>query len=153
MISFQNYKILNNKEIKKFLQQLNKQFGFSEKLPYIFFEKKDKVYILSKKYSSIDFSPFKINSLGLYVAKKEINGIRLSIEGSQLIGPKSKKNIIELDSPEEWLQGKDIENKQNAKSFVLIKYKDDFLGCGICKKDKILNFIPKSRRIKFSSNI
>jgi len=153
MNKFQNYNVLNNKEIKKLLQQLNKQFGFSGTFPYLFFEKKDKIYILSKKYSSIDVSSSKINSLGLYIAKREINGIRLSIEGSQLIGPNSKKNIIELDSPQEWLLGKDIENKQNAKSFVLIKYKDDFIGCGICKKDRILNFIPKSRRIKLSSNI
>ncbi len=143
-----NHRRFNNKEIKQFHQRLKKQFGFTGKLPYAFFMRKDKIYIISKGYDLLQTEKLNINSLGLYIAKIERSGIRLSIEGSQLIGPNSKKNIIELDSPEEWLQGKDIENKQNAKSFVLIKYKDDFLGCGFCKNDKILNFIPKSRRLR-----
>ncbi|MEK6826500.1 MAG: hypothetical protein AABX90_02635 [Nanoarchaeota archaeon] len=143
-----NYKKLNSKEIKVFLKTLNNQFGFTGELSYLFFQKKDKIYILSKAFGSINPENFNINSRGLYIATTESSGIRLSIEGSQLIGPRSNKNIINLDSPDEWLQGKDIENKHNLKSYAIIKYKDDFIGCGFCKKDKILNYIPKSRRLK-----
>ncbi|MFH1591780.1 MAG: hypothetical protein ABIB47_00220 [Candidatus Woesearchaeota archaeon] len=139
---------MNNKEIKLFLKTLKEQFGFTGGLDYIFFRKKEKIYILSKNYDKITSENFNINSLGLYIAKIESNSIRLSIEGSQLIGPDSNKTILELDSPDEWLQGNDIKNIKNLKHFVILKYKDDFIGCGFCKKDKILNYIPKSRRLK-----
>lgn len=35
--------------------------------------------------------------------------------------------------------------------FVVIKFKDDFLGCGKSSAEKITNFIPKSRRLKEKS--
>ena len=142
------YTILKSKEVKQFLRELKKQFGFSGNIPYTLLTKKNKIYAISKEYLSLPIENFNINSVGLYIAKKEKNGIRLSIDGSQLIGPQSTKNILELDSPQEWLQGHDIENRNKLRHYILTKHKDDFLGCGYCKKDKILNYIPKSRRLK-----
>ena len=80
------------------------------------------------------------------------NKIRLSIEGSQLIGPKAKKNIVELNDKEakEWLKGIDLDKKTNNNGFVLIKHKNDFIGCGKQMKDKILNYVPKIRRLNVS---
>ena len=44
---------------------------------------------------------------------------------------------------------KGIDISYNGKSgFVLIKYENDFIGCGKITKDKILNFVPKERRLK-----
>ncbi len=34
------------------------------------------------------------------------------------------------------------------KGFVVIKFKNDFLGCGKASAEKITNFIPKNRRLK-----
>ena len=34
------------------------------------------------------------------------------------------------------------------KGFVVMKYKDNFLGCGKASAEKIGNFIPKNRRLK-----
>jgi len=90
----------------------------------------------------------RINSLGLYFGKIEKDGLRLSIEGSQLIGNKSKKNVIKLDDNQvkEWMAGEVLEIK-DYKGFVIIKHKNDFLGCGKAKEDRILNFVPKTRRL------
>lgn len=142
------YHVMNNKEIKVFHKRLGEQFGFKGKLDYLFFKKKDKIYIISKRYKDLDVKKFNINSVGLYIAKEDLGGVRLSVEGSQLVGPKSSKNIVEVLDPKEWVGGKDISIKEKLKNFVLVRYKKDFLGCGFFKKGTLLNYIPKSRRMK-----
>ena len=79
------------------------------------------------------------------------NGIRLSIEGSQIIGPKATKNVVEINDEQvkQWLKGEDleIEDKNNYSGFVIIKNKNDFLGTGKIKDNKILNYVNKGRRV------
>ena len=142
-------KILNKKQIKNILNTLNQQFGTSLDLDYVFLQsEKDKVFIVTKNIEKINLKNFRqINSIGLYFAKIERDGIRLSIEGSQLIGKKATKNILELKDPTEWLQGKDIPNKTKLSGYFLIKHKNDFLGTGKAIETKIMNFVPKIRRI------
>jgi len=142
------YERWNNKKIKEFHKILKEQFGFQGKLDYVFLFKKDKIYIISKDLDKLSIDKLNINTSGLYIAKQEAAGIRLSIEGSQLIGPNCSKNILKLEDPTDWMQGNNASVNEKLKSNVLISYKKDFLGSGIYKKNKILNFIPKSRRIK-----
>ena len=76
--------------------------------------------------------------------------IRLSIEGSQLVGPKATKNIAEITEQQakQWLKGEDLEIKDNHYSgFIIIKHDNYFLGAGKYKENKILNYVGKSRRI------
>jgi len=146
----QNLTILNKKQIKKILQLLNKQFGFKEDLNYVFLQNKDgKIFIINKSIGNLDLNKLRINSIGLYFCKLEDDGLRMSIEGSQIIGNQAKKNLVELNEKQikEWIAGKDLERK-GFLSYVLIKHKKDFLGCGKAKENKILNFVPKTRRIK-----
>jgi len=143
----QKAKILNSKEIKKILKDLE-HFGFKGKLGYVFFKNKDgKLFILSKKFGEIDINKVRINNLGLYFGKQENSGIRLSIEGIQIIKP--SKNVIELDENQlkQWVQGQDLEIESKAKGFVAIKHNNDFYGSGSYKQGKLLNYIPKSRRL------
>src|SRR3989338_11508154 len=135
---------------KKILQnQLEEQFGFSGKLDYQFFINQEKKIFIFNKDLEIDFSKIRVNSLGLYFANIK-NELRLSIEGSQLIGPNSKKNILEVSNSQlqDWIHGRDIETEKEFKGFVLIKNKNDFYGSGKYKEGKILNFVPKERRLK-----
>jgi len=140
--------IMSKTEIRKFLRQLNKQFGIEVDLNYIFIKsKQNKIFIINKDFEKIKPEAFNINTAGLYIAKQEIDGLRLTIEGSQIIGSKATKNILTLDNPEEWLKGKNIEIKTKLKGYVIVKYKDDFLGCGRVVKNRLRNYIPKTRRI------
>jgi NOL1/NOP2/fmu family ribosome biogenesis protein len=163
-----NLKILNSKQIKEILNLINRQWDCDVKLDYAFLKnetleqkkrfentvfKKNKIFIASKEIFNLDFSKLRINSLGLEFATIEKNNqIRLSIEGSQIIGPKAKKNIIELDEKEikTWLKGEDVEKEAEASGFVIVKHNNDFYGTGKYKEKRILNFIPKERRIKES---
>ena len=147
-----NFKVLNAKEVKNILKLLKNQFGYTGKLPYIFLKtKKNKLYIITKDITNL--KNLNIISKGLYFGLLYNNSLRLSIEGSQLIGPKSKKNIIELtkEAMLKWMRGQDLETTYSYNGFVILKYKDDYLGCGKCKNKKILNYVPKPRRISLNS--
>lgn len=149
----QNLKILERKNKKKFLELLKKQFGFVDKLDYNFLiNSKNKIFIINKGLVDIDLEKIRINSMGLYIAEFSNNEVRLSIEGSQLIGEKAKKNILELDNKQarDWMKGNDIDIQTKEKGFVILKNNNDYLGCGKVKENRILNFIPKSRRLNVS---
>lgn len=150
----QNLRILNKKEIRNTFDLIEKQFGAKLTLDYAFLKtEKDKIYIVNKSISKLDLSKLRINSIGLYFCEVRNNEIRFSIDGSQIIGPKSKKNVLELNEEEvkEWMLGNDLEKEGNFPGFFLIKNKDDFIGCGKWRNDKVLNYIGKARRINVIS--
>ncbi len=154
-------KELSRKEAKTILLKIAEQFGIEDieyfLKRYIFFSNKSgKIYILSKETSSIvKDKDLPISHFGLYIASVEKSGVRLSIEGSQLFGSFARKNIVEISrsSATLWMAGFDINisaKNSSYQGFVLIKCKNSFLGCGYLKSGKILNYIPKHRRINIS---
>ncbi len=150
-----NLKILNNKEIKKILQILEAQFGFKEKLDYVFLmNQRNRLYIINKDLAKINLEKLRIDSIGLYFGEYKREEVRLSIEGSQMIGKKATKNVIELNDKEaeEWLTGQDITKEFKSLGFVILKHKKDILGCGRYKQGVILNYVPKERRLRVVSN-
>ncbi|MFH2027758.1 MAG: hypothetical protein ABIJ08_01335 [Nanoarchaeota archaeon] len=148
-------KILNKKEIQKILQSLEEQYGFKEKLDYAFLlSEKNKIYIVNRDIERIDLSRLRVNSYGLYLGELKDNGqVRLSIEGSQIVGKHSDKNILGLDDDDakDWLKGYDIGYDGKLKDFVMIKNKEDFLGCGKIAGNKLLNHVPKIRRMNINN--
>lgn len=146
-------KPLNNKQKKKILNQLNEQFGISE-LPYLILQfGNEKLRLYSGNLSKIELSVLdknlNIENIGLYFAKYERDDIRLTLDGVQLLKTQIKKNIIELNdnSANEWLKGHDIE-LESDKSWKILKYNNELIGCGKSTGQRITNFMPKERRIK-----
>jgi len=143
-------KILNSKEIKEILKLIEKQWGAKLKLDYAFLKnRKNRVFIVNKDISKIDFSKLRINSFGMYFCEDDNIGIRLSIEGSQIVGPKATKNIVEVNDAQtkQWFKGEDLEISGNYSGFLIIKHNNDFLGTGKYKEGRVLNYVGKSRRI------
>ena len=143
-------KILNNKEIKEIYRLVEKQWGAKIKLDYGFLKNnKNRIFVVNKDISKIDFSKLRLNSVGMYFCEIDSRGIRLSIEGSQIIGPKAAKNIVELDEEEtrKWLKGEDLEKKGDYSGFVILKHNKDFLGNGKYANGRILNYVGKRRRV------
>lgn len=147
----QELKILNSKEIKEIYGLIEKQWGAKIKLDYGFLKnQKNRIFVVSKDISVIDTSKLRLNSVGMYFCEFDSLGIRLSIEGSQIIGPKATKNIVELNEEEtkRWFKGEDIEKECNdCKGFVIMKHDNDFLGSGKYTNKKILNYVSKTRRV------
>jgi len=154
-------KAINKKETKQILQKIEKQFGCNDllsRLDYIFLiNNKNRLYILNRDFSRIDSKALRIDSLGLYFGELKDAHIRLSIEGSQIIGAYAKKNIVELTDVDakKWIRGEvlDIDESKynNIEGFVIIKNKNNFCGSGSIRNGKLLNYIPKVRRIVVSS--
>lgn len=146
-------KIINSSEKKNIIEKLDSQFGIKN-LPYLLLKfGKDKIRVYSGNLSKTDLNildkNIRIESIGLYFARIQEDGIRLTIDGTQLVKKQITKNILEINNKEsiEWLKGQDLDIKEE-RSFKIIKNDNEFLGCGKSTGEKITNFIPKERRIK-----
>lgn len=140
-----------SRELKVFLQLVEKQYG---KFPPLFSEvafvhNKEKVFIVTRDLDKINIKNIRINSLGLYIAEVKGEQLRLSIEGSQLIGPHATKNVFELsrEQLQQWFKGEDIKVEGVFEGFVILKHGNDYVGSGKFKEGYILNFVPKARRL------
>tara|TARA_Y100000031_G_C8221577_1_gene386199 strand:+ start:924 stop:1382 length:459 start_codon:yes stop_codon:yes gene_type:complete len=141
---------LNSKECKRVHQVLERQFGFSGKLEYAFYRnRKGRIFIVTKDIAELPLDEYRINSLGLTFGTEMDDGIRLTIEGSQLIGKDSMHNILDLTKEElySWLKGEELEVDTVLEGFVLIRSGDDFLGCGKVIGRRLINYTSKSRRL------
>jgi len=147
----QNLKILNAKEIKEVKGKILEQWGvdFTTEFGFLM-SSRNRIYLVSKDISKIDYEKLRLQVVGLYFGEIMENGeLRLSIEGSQLIGKEAKKNVIEIsdENVKKWLFGNDLGVETECRGFIILKNKNDFLGTGKVKGKEILNFIPKIRRI------
>ncbi len=150
-------KFLNQQEKERLLKQLDQQFGIKE-IPWkIARLGKERIILFSGEISEKEIQRIdriaRIEGIGIYFAKidEKAKDIRLSIEGSQLLQNQITKNIFELDEKqaEQWMMGQELNINIGKKGFIIMKYKDDFLGTGKASENKISNFIPKSRRLKY----
>ena len=84
---------------------------------------------------------------GVYFGKLEKDGFRLSVEGCYLVGGSATKGVVEVDrgQAERWMRGEDLEIE--AGGYVILRWGGYFLGCGKAKGGKVLNYLPKERRI------
>ena len=141
--------ILNKKEIKRIEEIIREQFGIDfEFMDIVLKNKEDKIFLLSSDFKNISVEKIRVNSLGLFFGRLQNGMIRLSIEGSQLV--KGKKNVIEIrdEDVKKWLMGEELKTEEDLKGFVIIKNKNDYLGCGEAKEGRILNYVAKDRRIR-----
>ena len=144
-------KILNSKEIKEIYKLIEKQWGAKIKLDYGFLRNnKNRIFVISKDISRIDISNLRLNSAGMYFCEIDDKGMRLSIEGSQIVGAKATKNVIELNEEEtkKWFKGEDLEKEcRDCSGFIILKHKNDFFGNGKYVNGMILNYVAKTRRV------
>ncbi len=146
-------KSLNRKEVKHILKLIREHWDAEVDLDFAFFlSGKDNLYIINKEIANVETGKMRINSIGLYFAEFVDNSIRFSIEGSQIVGKFAKKNVVEVDfqTARKWMKGEQIDISGDFSGFVIIKHGKDFLGCGKFLGDKILNYVPKNRRITAS---
>ena len=148
-------KILNEQEKREIEKKLNEQFGIEKIHGLILTTGEERLFLFSGDFSEKNIKTLEravpIERTGIYFAKIIGDKVKLSIEGAQILRNQIKKNIFELKTEkelEEWMMGQDLPLKTGKRDFLVIKYKDDFLGCGKASEEKIGNFIPKSRRLK-----
>jgi len=146
-----NLKILNTKEVKEIRAKILEQWGTEFKTDFAFLlSSKNRIYLVSKDIAKIDYEKLRLQVVGVYFGEIMDNGeLRLSIEGSQMIGKDAAKNVVEIEKEnvKKWLYGQDIRIETECSGFVIVKSINDFMGTGKVKEGNLLNFIPKIRRI------
>jgi len=147
-------KVLNKKEVKRIVNSLDEQYSVSGlKLDYVFvLGSEDKIYLIDKKFAELGLSDLRVNSLGLYFGKLENGKVRLSIEGSQIVGPFAGRGVVVLSRSQiaGWVRGNNVYIDADCDGFVLVKHGDDFFGSSKCSKGTLFNYVPKNRRIRAS---
>ncbi|ASI98746.1 methyltransferase RsmF C-terminal domain-like protein [Thermococcus celer] len=91
---------------------------------------------------------------GVYFGRVESDGIRLSIEGSFLVGPHATKNVVELDDERAkmYLAGESVEiTERELHGWVIVRWRDYFLGSAKAKDGRLINYVPKDRRLRLES--
>jgi NOL1/NOP2/fmu family ribosome biogenesis protein len=147
----ENYDYMPSRELKHFFRMIEEQYGrvpdSFENLAFI--RGKERIYVINRDIEKVDMTNLRVNSMGLYIAEIKNEQLRLSIEGSQLIGPGATKNVCELTKEQlrKWFTGQDISVDGQYEGFVILKYENDYIGSGKFKEGLILNFVPKTRRL------
>ena len=147
--------MLNSKGAKEIEKTLRNNYlcdiDLSDYFLFVTFD--DKIWMASKSLLELEFNRMKrINSLGLCFGKLKKDRIHLTVEGCQLVGKTSKKNIILVDEPnmEKYIRGFDFTGEKIdccPNNFALVKYENDFIGVSLLGDNRIENLLPKSRRI------
>ena len=148
-MKIKNFEAMNGKQAKTVFRLLKEQWGAEFRRDAAFLQKENDVFLISRDLDRIDLRQLNVNSLGLYFGELRRGTLRLSIEGSQIIGPKAKKNVLEIDQSQSelWMKGEDLEsNSYSGTGFAIVRHGSDFLGCGRIKEGRLINFVPKSRR-------
>ncbi|MHA2060102.1 MAG: methyltransferase RsmF C-terminal domain-like protein [Candidatus Ranarchaeia archaeon] len=146
-----DWKPINKDTIDRFLVE---QFGVMSPDSWEYLTSgKTKIWVhLEKVKAPLEISKFKCTRMGLYFGSFDLRGIRLSIEGSQLIGNLATQNLVSLsrEGAVKWFQGEPLEmadHQTNKQGFVILKTARRILGCGYITQGRILNFLPKTRQI------
>lgn len=147
--------ILGRAERKGLFQELKESFGFEGKLPYGFLRIQERVKVLSRDFKNFKVEGLTIENLGLLFGKWVDEGLILTLEGSQMVGRKATKNVLELGSDQAgtWMTGGgiEVEGKRLEGKIVIIKHNGDFLGCGKISQGRIWSPIPPHRRVRKGS--
>jgi NOL1/NOP2/fmu family ribosome biogenesis protein len=143
---------LNRKEKRKFEEKLKQDFGITLPRCLLIKSGKNKIRIFTGDFSEHELNIIKgiirMETTGLYFANIDKNNeIRLSFDSSNIFS--ATKNILDLNEEQikEWFKGQDLNIRFKNKGYVLLKYQEKIIGCGKAATDKIINFVPKERRI------
>ena len=152
---------LNSKEKKHFLQLLEEQYGYNKGLDQDLLVNKNKqrYYLINPEVLEFPLDEYRVETIGLYFATLMPEGVlRLTIDGSQMIGPYATKNLLDIsdNQKKEWIRGHNLELNTKLSGWLILRSKAkrgyDYLGCGkVVHKDgtiSIHNYIPKARYVR-----
>ncbi|WP_456398388.1 methyltransferase RsmF C-terminal domain-like protein [Palaeococcus sp. (in: euryarchaeotes)] len=132
-------------ETKKVIELLIEQYGYA---PDLIFEIRGNRKVYAYKDCPLDMQIHA--ERGIYFGKIESDGIRLTIEGAFLVGPKAERNVIELDREKmlKWMKGEDVPVDFEGNAWVILKHNMYYLGGGKASGGVVRNYVPKDRRIR-----
>lgn len=147
-----NINFVKSNEKKEIIENLDKQFGITE-VPFLLIKAGSEKF---RGYSGhltkeeiLELNELaNIEIIGLYMLKQE-HDLRLGFDACQILEKQITKNILELTDEQFhlWIRGNDLDIKIQQGTYIM-KYKNDFLGCGKSNGEKLFNYVPKDRRLR-----
>lgn len=138
-------------EKKEILKEIKGKYSIPA-LPYLLLRLgKDRIYGFSGHLSREEILEISnlanIEMLGLYLIN--IADYRLGFDATQVLKNKIGSHILDINDEQlkKWMAGEDLEIKSEKGIFV-VRHENDFLGCAKSTGERILNHVPKERRIK-----
>ena len=148
-----NARFIKSSEKKEILNELNEYYGVS-KLPYLLIETgRQRIRAFSGSLSKDEILKIarhvNIEIIGMYLASKRDEDIRLNFDAVSLLRDQISKNVIEIDDKQLvlWIRGFDL-NIKYKRGPIAIKYKNEIVGVGKSNEEKLFNYIPKERKVK-----
>ncbi len=145
---------LKKGQLREIERKLEKIYGISLPKNLEYFRRKERVYGIKKEKLKVleDLKGVRIENIGIKLVVLDKDGIRLTIEGAQILGKDAKKNVVEIEKEdvERFMSGEDIENYKGNPDyvFVIVKSGNDILGTArVLKSGMLRPYIPKERRI------
>ena len=146
------FKIIDKNQREFILSGLEERFGLGQSLfeHFLFFEAtKGRVFITSKiPHEALGYY---IQTLGQLFCRLDAT-VKPSTNMIQIFGKHATKNVLELEKTDaqKAITGFDLEIKESncSDGYVILKYKNFFLGCGLLKNGQVKNMIPKAKRIR-----
>jgi len=152
-------RILDKNEIIKLQEIIDKNYksGFELKDFGVMLGSEEKIWLAARDVFTFDFSKLPVNSIGMNFGKLKRNDkMRLTIEGSQLVGKNAEKNVAVVadERAENFLHGEGVDVLQaidcEEHNFVIVKTESGIiLGIALFAEGKLKNLLPKSRRISY----
>ncbi len=143
-------RVLGRKEEKQFARQLEKSTGKAVVVSDKILVDRKEICIGTREVAAFveHFGKqLRIEQAGLLVVVDEKKGV-FSIEGAQVFAPFFvQRRALNDGEVQQWMRGVDIP-AADEKGLVLLSYGNDIVGAGSVKEGKILNTVPKERRIK-----
>ena len=144
---------LSSKERKELSKAIDSQWGmdFPDKDYYFFRNSKGRIYILRKTEQEVALQQLRIMVMGMYFGQWQADGLRLSLDGADLVAPHATKNVIDISEKyaNTWIHGDNIPcpDEQYDRQLVLVRHRGHGFGCGKVMDKEIHPYIAKSRRI------
>ncbi len=146
-------KILSKDEIKKIEDYIERVYGTKinlSKYLVLMSGSKEKIWLCNKEIANLPIENWRVNSVGLYFGRFDRGKLRLSIEGAMMIN--AKKNLATIKDWKKFVTGFDVENFEckecEENQYVIVKYGKDTLGIAKYVNKKLMNVLPKGRKIK-----
>lgn len=152
IINIRDLRFLNHKELKVLLKRIKDNWGaeLSDDEFAFLMNGKNRFFIVSRDIEKLELPRLRINNVGIYFGElTDREELRLTIEGSAIVGRLASKNILDIskEQAQQWFRGEDLDFESDENAFVIVRHKRDFLGCGKLVNGKILNYVPKARRV------
>lgn len=149
--------LMDRSHRKRVEEALREEFGVEGGLGEEFvalYSSEGKVRVTTPEVFEVAREIGRFESVGLYVLKTTKFGVYLSLEGSQLLRDRIRRNVVEVDRErlEVWMRGEPIPLEGVKGSvegeYAVVRWRDVYAGSGKVSKDgKLHPQIPKSRRL------